>query len=230
MIYALRIGIILLLAAFTGAPMLGDAHAQPYQPEAPPSSSPDANAVNDKDFLEYKSRLFRLIREFRRYRTTASDIKSIMGVDFGRPDQLNSENAWIVGVEGRFKSLRMNHRVALYYDPVRFDPARGKSTIRQLQFETQYYVNFAQAEPPMALYKEPARCLTVAELEAALTAANLQFKVSSRQFITVGYDNVIRPNGMALLATAYPNTVGAAEGSRQEPDLAHACIESVDIS
>ena len=195
----------------------------------------DLDAANREDFGEYKRRLFRLIVEFRRYRTTVPDIEEILGMEFRTREERYSQPGWIIGAAHGFKSLRMNHRISLYYEPVRFHAVRGATTIKQLQFATQYYVNFAQAEPPMTFYKDPARCLTVAELEASLTAAHLAFKISppsdpDRRFLTVGFGDFLRPDGMSLQASIDLSTVRAIGGSLPAPELAHACIENVSVT
>jgi len=221
--------------AALAAPCVGQAGTVDVTLQEPETRS-DQDAINLGDFRDYKGRLFRLITEFRRYRTTVPDIEQIMGMPFRAYEKPNDNPGWIVGIAHGFRSLRMNHRVALYYDPMRLNRQRRWSTIRHIEFETNYYVNFAQGDPPMQMYEDPARCLTAAELEAKLRAASLPFEITppsaddDRRFITVGQQDLLAPDGMSLMAVVRPKAPPGPGASGATPDIAQACIESVDIS
>lgn len=195
-------------------------------------TSVDEEAVNRADFNDYKRRLFRLIIEYRRNHTTVADIENIFGQSIRDREERYNQFGWIVGASHTFKSLRMNHRISLYYDP-----ARGRATIKDIHFEVQYYVNFSQAEPPMKFYSDGERCLSALELERALSDAGLDFKIeierppkSDQLFISAGSDDLLNPGGIFLLAAADLKGGVSDEGSPRDPDLARTCIQSVLIS
>lgn len=195
------------------------------------SNEAGANTANDADFQDYKQRLFTLIGHFKRYRTTVPDIEAIMGADFRTEDQKGGNNGWIIKVAHGYKSLRMNHRVSLYYG----EPMRPKPLSDKIYFETQYYVNFSQAEPQMAMYLDEKRCLSMADLEAALTQAKLKYEFefhpeSDEFYLSVGFGNLMAPDSIYILAVAAPQTIQYTDNAHKKIDPSRGCVESVSIS
>ena len=224
-----------VFASLFGASLLvgaGPAGAVVAQGPKPPAvaKAPATDAEQDADFADYQQRLFTLIRTFKRYRTTLPDIEAAMGADFAIEDQKGGNVGWLIKASPAYKSLRMNHRVSLYYG----EPLRDKPLTQGIYFEAQYYVNFQQADTAMALYTDPARCLTVAAFEGVLTAAKLKYTVKAHpdtgeMLISSGLDTVMKADGIFVLADVYPGTTGYADAAHQRLDETHGCIRMVSV-
>ncbi len=190
------------------------------------------------DFVEYKTKLLSLVATFHRGRTTTADMEAIFGQTFTTQHDDYSQEGWIKKAAGGYKSLVFRSVIDLFFGQAQAPQGQAKP----VYFETQYTAFFYQTyqnglmeeTTPDPATTDPATCLTLTELKAALKTRHLA--LGAPEVPPYGIDFLVTTSSLTRPEADKDMTVSAgfrpfhpAEDSGKM-DVSDGCLMNIGIN